>query len=75
MLNCMNQKEGINVKYTNICCELDVAKNLYLKIKNVFPNIDGETILKYFEIEINNTKEGKKQVKVKKKKSNNIKTY
>ncbi len=74
MLNCMNQKEGINVKYTDICCKLDVAKNLYLKIKNAFPNIDDETILKYFEIEINNSKEGKEQVKVKKKTPNNIKT-
>ena len=74
MFNCMNQKGGINGKYTNICCELDVAKNLYLKIKNAFPNIDDETILKYFEIEINNAKEGKEWVMIKKKTPNNIKT-
>lgn len=52
---------GICIK---ILCDLDLAKNIYSKIKETYPDIDNETARRYFEIalekiknsEINNEK-------------------
>lgn len=66
MLNCMHLDGGRAGKYTDIQCDLDLAKKLYSKIKKAFPNIDDETAIKYFEIELDNAKisESKGRAKV-----------
>lgn len=38
---------------TKILCDLDLAKAVYSKIKEVHPNIDDETALKYFVVALN----------------------
>ncbi len=42
---------GIN---TNVSCDLELAKAIYSKIKEVHPNIDDGTATKYFEIALDN---------------------
>lgn len=39
---------------TKVLCDLDLAKAIYSKIKEVHPDIDDETAIKYFEIALNN---------------------
>ncbi len=40
--------------YTKVLCDLDLAKAIYSKIKEVHPDIDDETARKYFEIALDN---------------------
>lgn len=40
--------------HTNVLCDLDLAKSIYSKIKEVHPNIDDNTARKYFEIALDN---------------------
>lgn len=39
---------------TKVQCDLDLAKAIYTKIKEVHPNIDDKTARKYFEIALDN---------------------
>ena len=41
---------GIN---TELCCDLDLANAIYLKIKEKHPNIDDETAVKYLNVALN----------------------
>ncbi len=48
--------KGIN---TNILCNLDLAKAIYSKIKEVHPDIDDETAIKYFKVALYNIRNNK----------------
>lgn len=43
-----------NGVYTGVLCDLELAKAIYLKIKEAHPSIDDETAKKYFEIALDN---------------------
>lgn len=42
--------------YTNLLCDLDLAKAIYAKIKAAHPNVDDETAIKYLKVAIHNIK-------------------
>ena len=42
---------GIN---SNIICDLDLAKAIYARIKEVHPNIDDEKAVKYLKVALHN---------------------
>lgn len=42
---------------TSVLCDLDLAKAIYFKIKEAYPNIDDNTARKYFEIALYNIRE------------------
>lgn len=50
------QNNYLNGKHTKINCNIGLAQAIYSKIKGIYPNIDDETVIKYFEIELNNIK-------------------
>ena len=43
--------EGYN---TNITCDANIAHAIYTRIKNRYPDIDDETLVKYFIVALNN---------------------
>lgn len=49
-------KSGIN---TNLLCDLDLAKAIYAKIKEVHPDIDDETAVKYLKVALHNIRDTK----------------
>ena len=49
-------KSGIN---TNLFCDLDLAKAIYAKIKEVHPDIDDETAVKYLKVALHNIRDTK----------------
>lgn len=49
-------KSGIDTK---VLCDLDLAKAIYAKIKEVYPDIDDEMARKYFEIALDNIRRTK----------------
>ncbi len=51
-----NQNKDI---YTNILCDLNLAKAIYSKIKEVHPNIDDEAATKYFEVALHHIRDTK----------------
>ena len=59
-----NYLSGIN---TEIACDLDLANSIYEKIKERNPDIDDETLIKYFRIELENIEKSKKTLKILKK--------
>ncbi len=44
---------------TNLLCDLDLAKAIYSKIKEVYPDIDDETAIKYFKVALHNIRDTK----------------
>lgn len=44
-------KTGIDTK---VLCDLDLAKSIYAKIKEIHPDVDDETARKYFEVALDN---------------------
>ena len=42
--------------YTDILCDLDLAKAVYAKIMEAHPDIDDETAIKYLNVAINDIK-------------------
>ena len=42
---------------TNLLCDLDLAKAIYSKIKEVHPDIDDETAIKYFKVALHNIRD------------------
>ena len=44
---------------THILCDLDLAKAIYSKIKEVHPDIDDETAIKYFKVALHNIRDTK----------------
>jgi len=49
-------KSGID---TNLLCDLDLAKAIYAKIKEVHPDIDDETAVKYLKVALHNIRDTK----------------
>ncbi len=49
-------KSGID---TNLLCNLDLAKAIYAKIKEVHPDIDDETAVKYLKVALHNIRDTK----------------
>ena len=47
-------KSGID---TNLLCDLDLAKAIYAKIKEVHPDIDDETAVKYLKVALHNIRD------------------
>lgn len=47
---------GIN---SNLLCDLDLAKAIYTKIKEVHPDIDDETAVKYLKVALHNIRDTK----------------
>lgn len=47
-------KKYLSGKETKVACDLDLAKAIYSKIKETHPDIDDETVVKYFEITLDN---------------------
>ena len=44
---------------TNLLCDLDLARAIYSKIKEVHPDIDDETAVKYLEVALHNIRDTK----------------
>ena len=44
---------------THILCDLDLAKAIYLRIKEAHPDIDDETAIKYFKVALHNIRDTK----------------
>ncbi len=44
---------------TNVTCDINLARAIYQKIKEIHPNIDDETARKYFEIALENIRSKK----------------
>ena len=63
-----NYRTGI---YTRIYCEALLAQEIYQKIKKLHPDIDDETIIKYFKLELAQRRTAKK-LSLDKKPSSNI---
>lgn len=53
MYDYMKDCEYFNGIDTELLCDLDLAKAIYSRIKEVHPDIDDETATKYFEISLN----------------------
>lgn len=49
-------KSGID---TNLLCDIDLAKAIYAKIKEVHPDIDDETAVKYLKVALHNIRDTK----------------
>lgn len=49
MFDYMKNNSYMNGIDTEILCDFDLAKAIYLRIKELYPNLDDETIIKYFE--------------------------
>lgn len=57
MLDYMNNYGYRNGIYINELCDLSLANAIYLKIKANHPNIDDETVHKYFEAALDNIRD------------------
>lgn len=44
----------INGRKTNAFCDIELAKAIYKKIKEYYPDIDDETVIKYFNASLHN---------------------
>lgn len=53
-----NNQSNFGIK-TNLLCDLDLAKAIYVKIKEAHPNIDDETIVKYLKVALHNIRDTK----------------
>lgn len=53
MYSFMKNRSYINGIDTKVSCDLELAKAIYSRIKEVHPDIDDETARKYFEIALN----------------------
>lgn len=51
-----SSSRGIN---SNLLCDLDLAKAIYAKIKEVHPDIDDETAVKYLKVALHNIRDTK----------------
>ena len=49
-----HSSSGIN---SNLLCDLDLAKAIYAKIKEVHPDIDDETAVKYLKVALHNIRD------------------
>lgn len=50
MYDFMRNSFSDNGIYTNLFCDLDLAKAIYTKIKEIHPDIDDETAIKYLKV-------------------------
>lgn len=76
-INYMTFDEKINYKYLmnhylngkliDVSCNIYLAHSIYEKIKEQNPDIDDETIIKYFKIELENIEKNRKTLKISKK--------
>ena len=51
--NMLKWKTAISDKNTNIVCDIDLARAIYLRIIEYYPNIDDDTLKKYFIVALN----------------------
>ena len=64
MYDFMQEHSYHNGIVTKIFCNLDLAKAIYSKIKETYPDIDDETAKEYFEIELDKERKTNKAKKL-----------